>query len=91
MTLKDLEKIATLQILAFIYENKEVNWSALENNINASPGTISSSLEVLGDLGLLEERREPPQKRYISLSHDLGLKIGEYVYKIKKLLEENKD
>lgn len=85
-TLNQLEKTTALQILDYLYENKESMRSQIEKHIRGSSSTIGSSLVVLGELGLLEERREPPFTRYISLSNK-GQEVGKRINEIKKLLE----
>jgi len=80
-SIKDLEKAAMLQILYYLYEVKEAMRTEIGSNVKGSSGTIGSSLRVLSEMGLLEERREPPYKRYISLS-PLGLKVAQHVNEI---------
>lgn len=86
-TLRDLEKSAALQILDFLYENKESMRSQIEENVHGSSGTIGSSLVLLGEMGLLEERRVPPFTRFISLS-PLGKKVAQHINEVKKLLKD---
>ncbi len=81
--LSALEKAAALQILDFIYEAGEATRSDVEAGVQGSSGTIGSTLVVLGEMGLLEERRGVRyQKRYISLS-PLGKKIANHIHEIK--------
>jgi len=86
-TLRDLEKSAALQILDYLYENKESMRSQIEDNVRGSSTTIGSSLVILGEMGLLEERRVPPFTRYISLS-PLGKQVAHHINEVKNLLKE---
>jgi DNA-binding PadR family transcriptional regulator len=56
MPLRDFE-IETLQLLSFLYEQKDyaANRSAIKNNVNASTETIYQAIEVLQKKGLIDE------------------------------------
>ena len=86
--LGELEKAAALQMLDYLYDAKEALRTEIERNVQGSSGTIGSTLDVLNELGLLEERREPPQKRYVSLS-PLGKEVAAHVRSIKNTLEKS--
>ena len=87
-SLSDLEKTGALQILNYIYQETEVLRYQIEDNVEASSSTVGSSLRRLGQMGLLEERREIPQKRFISLS-EKGKKIAEHVHEMDRILRES--
>ncbi|TFH12629.1 hypothetical protein E4H04_13130 [Candidatus Bathyarchaeota archaeon] len=87
-TLSKLEKSTALQILDYLYENEESMRYQIEDKISGSSSTLGSSLVVLGEMGLLNERREPPYKRYISLSPS-GKKVAYHINEINKILTED--
>ena len=85
--LSKLEKNAALQILDYLYEKGEASRTEIETTVQGSSGTIGSSLVLLGEMGLLDERREPPMKRFIKLSTE-GKQVAAHLNTIKQLLQK---
>jgi len=55
MSLADLEKRAALQILSHLYKRRSATRTDLRKNIKAAMETVYSALDILKDLGLVEE------------------------------------
>lgn len=58
MPIRDFEKQGALQILVYLYENKErkINVSELERNVKAHRATILTTLEMLKTDRVIEEK-----------------------------------
>jgi DNA-binding MarR family transcriptional regulator len=84
-----LEKVAALQSLVYLYEQKEATRTDLRNNIDAALKTIYSALPVLVQSQLIEEKisNKFPFTVTIHLT-EKGRKVAWHLAEIVKILKE---
>lgn len=88
MSLVDLEKVTALQILAYVSVKRAATRTDLRRNIKGVMETIYSSLKVLDELGLIEEKESAsfpfPKEVYLT---EKGRRIAEHLVEIEKILK----
>jgi len=91
MLLQDFEKIGILQLLTFLYgqKNYAANRSAINENVDASKETIYKVIKVLQKYGLLYEAvmGNKPQEKRIFLTQK-GIVAAKKLSKINEIILE---
>lgn len=90
MSLRRLEKIGALQILAFLYtqEGHQANRTELKSNVDAASETIYTALDTLQELGLVEEKIMGSFPRtVITYLTEKGVALAEKIHEAKLILE----
>jgi len=87
MKLYGLEQTATMQILFFLEQHKEVITKELTEGVPVDYRTINRAMDVLVKLGLAdnEYRRGQPTKRYIWIT-EKGRKVVELLKEVENVL-----
>jgi len=88
MSLADLEKRAALQILSYLYRRRSATRTDLRKNIKAAMETVYSALDVLKDLGLVEESVDDSfagtKEAYLS---ERGVIVAKRLVEIEEILK----
>lgn len=88
MSLVDLEKVAALQILAYVSVKRAATRTDLRSNTRGVMETIYSALKVLDGLGLIKEKESArfPFTKEVYLT-EKGRRIAERLVEIEKILK----
>lgn len=88
MSLADLEKRAALQILAYLYRRRSASRTDLRRNIKAAMETVYSALDVLKEMGLVEESVDVSfagtKEAYLS---EKGMIVAKRLVEIEEILK----
>lgn len=90
MLVKNLERGATLQILAYLFNKEKANRTDLRENLNAVMDTIYRALEKLKSLGLIEEvvSNSFPRTVEVYLT-EKGVRVAKRVHEVENILQGN--
>lgn len=87
--MKHLEAKGRLRILIYLLKKGRAQVSIIQEETDIPTQTVANALQTLHMLKLTEEQREPPYKRYISLTQK-GRMLAEKLMEIEKVLSESK-
>jgi len=90
MSLRDLEKIAALQILSYLHKSKSAKRTDLKENVKAVSETIYSALKVPRQLGLVEESvtQSFPKTTKVYLS-EKGATVARRLVEIEEVIDDD--